>query len=368
MDHRYELERYKGMRSRYECPVCHHKGVFVRYIDTETGLYLSPEVGRCNREDKCGYHYTPKQYFDSHPTERPEANIIRHPKHITAPKSIDTIPKQYIIKSLGYASDFVRFLLSLFDTDVLESPTVVRLMSEYYLGCTKSGAVIFWQLDWHKRLRGGKIMQYNPETGKRIKNCDGVVNWVHSQLKKSGELPDSWELSQCLFGEHLLLRRPEATVCLVESEKTAIICSGVMPEYVWLATGGKQNFKAEKCECLKGRKVILYPDLGAFEDWKNKGETIARSVGFSLSVSDVLERIATPEDRESGFDIADYVIKQLRTGVRSNTGGQTRVLPLTWEEKILQQMSARNPAVLQLIDALDLVSSSTQMRLRTCVA
>lgn len=91
MDHRYELERYKGMRSRYECPVCHHKGVFVRYIDTETGLYLSPEVGRCNREDKCGYHYTPKQYFDSHPTERPEANIIRHPKHITAPKSIDTI-------------------------------------------------------------------------------------------------------------------------------------------------------------------------------------------------------------------------------------------------------------------------------------
>lgn len=158
----------------------------MRYIDTETGLYLSPEVGRCNREDKCGYHYTPKQYFDSHPTERPEANIIRHPKQITAPKSIDTIPKQYIIKSLGYASDFVRFLLSLFDTDVLESPTVVRLMSEYYLGCTKSGAVIFWQLDWHKRLRGGKIMQYNPETGKRIKNCDGAVNWVHSQLKKSG--------------------------------------------------------------------------------------------------------------------------------------------------------------------------------------
>lgn len=53
--------------------------------------------------------------------------------------------------------------------------------------------------------------------------------------------------------------------------KTAIICSGVMPEYVWLATGGKQNFKAEKCECLKGRKVILYPDLGAFEDWKTRG-------------------------------------------------------------------------------------------------
>lgn len=108
MKSRYELERYKGMRSRYECPVCHHKGVFVRYIDTETGLYLSPEVGRCNREDKCGYHYTPKQYFDSHPTERPEANIIRHPKQITAPKSIDTIPKQYIIVILEYFYNLLR--------------------------------------------------------------------------------------------------------------------------------------------------------------------------------------------------------------------------------------------------------------------
>lgn len=54
-----------------------------------------------------------------------------------------------------------------------------------------------------------------------------------------------------------------------------------MPEYVWLATGGKQNFKAEKCECLKGRKVILYPDLGAFEDWKTKGK---QSPGVSDSL------------------------------------------------------------------------------------
>ena len=77
--------------------------------------------------------------------------------------------------------------------------------------------------------------------------------------------------------------------------------------------GGKQNLKAEKCECLKGRNVILFPDLGAFDDWKEKGEAIARRVGFTLSVSDTLERIATPEDRRNGLDIADYMIRAMKT-------------------------------------------------------
>jgi len=30
----------------------------------------------------------------------------------------------------------------------------------------------------------------------------------------------------------------------VESEKTAVICSALMPEYVWFATGGKSHYWA----------------------------------------------------------------------------------------------------------------------------
>ena len=59
--------------------------------------------------------------------------------------------------------------------------------------------------------------------------------------------------------------------------------------------------------------MILFPDLGAFDVWKEKGETIARRVGFTLSVSDTLERIATVEDRRDGLDIADYMIKTIKT-------------------------------------------------------
>ena len=330
MTHRYELEKYKGIRSRYECPACHHKQVFARYIDTRAGGYLSPDVGRCNREDNCGYHYTPKEYFHDHPEKKEykvstrvkivynKLNTIRNNTKVALrvkqlqPQRIDCIPEIYIPKYLGTRSDFVYFLRGLFN-EPETGPIIQRLTGEYCLGCTDTGAVIYWQIDGQKRVRTGKVMRYNPQTGKRLKNGCNAVDWMHARLKREGVLPEEWELSQCLFGEHLLKGRPGDTVCLVESEKSAVIGSGVMPGYVWLATGGKQNLKTEKCECLKGRNVILFPDLGAFDVWKEKGEAIARRVGFTLSVSDTLERISTPEDRRDGLDIADYMIKTIKT-------------------------------------------------------
>ena len=47
--------------------------------------------------------------------------------------------------------------------------------------------------------------------------------------------------TRCLFGEHLLTRYPERIVALVEAEKTALIGAGFIPEYNWLATGGRSG-------------------------------------------------------------------------------------------------------------------------------
>lgn len=369
MAHKFELEKYHGKDSRHECPKCHTKGVFSRYIDTETGRYLSFDVGRCNREDKCGYHYTPKQYFADHPDEKDSTQTKKIGKlgpykerEKPTVKQINRIPKEYIIKSLGYDSNFVRFLCSLFDHYTKEAPTVQRIMSNYYLGCTQNGSVIFWQIDVKHRIRAGKIMQYNPHTGKRIKSGSGAIDWVHAKLKKSGVLSDDWELSQCLFGEHQLTSRPDDSVCLVESEKSAIIGSAVMPGYIWLATGGKGNLKSDKCECLKGRNVILYPDLGAFDKWREKGETIAREIGFDIFVSDILEKVATDEERANGLDIADYLIRQLKAQTPKCDN-----LPVTREEKALYHLGNINPNVYALIDILGLVSTSTGNKIRTFV-
>ena len=70
-NYRYQLERYRGRGTRYTCPQCGRKYTFTRYIDTENNnKYISENVGKCNRLDKCGYHYTPKQYFIDNPWKR----------------------------------------------------------------------------------------------------------------------------------------------------------------------------------------------------------------------------------------------------------------------------------------------------------
>ena len=69
--YRYQLERYRGRSTRHVCPQCGRKNVFTRYVDTENNnIYINDIVGKCNRIDKCGYHYTPHQYFTDNPWKR----------------------------------------------------------------------------------------------------------------------------------------------------------------------------------------------------------------------------------------------------------------------------------------------------------
>ena len=99
-----------------------------------------------------------------------------------------------------------------------------------------------------------------------------------------------------------------APVMLVESEKTAIIMSHFIPDYIWLATGGKNGcFNSEAMQVLRGRDVTLVPDLGATDQWKEKTRMLS-GICKSVSVSDMLEQIATEEQRSQGLDIADFFL------------------------------------------------------------
>lgn len=155
-------------------------------------------------------------------------------------------------------------------------------------------------------------MKYDKDTGHRIKDTGGI-NWVHSILKKRGSLPDGWELSQCLFGEHLLKSHPAKIVALVESEKSALILAGLYPEYVWLATGGKSQLSSDKLSVLRDRKVIILPDVDGFEAWSLKAKEL-ECIGCRVFVSNLLEWNATNEERNNKIDLADWVIAQLFVG------------------------------------------------------
>ncbi|WP_303041646.1 PG0870-related protein, partial [Duncaniella muris] len=65
--HRFILQPYKGVATRHPCPACHKKRCFSRYIDTEKQISFPDDVGRCDHEQSCGYHLTPKEYFERNP-------------------------------------------------------------------------------------------------------------------------------------------------------------------------------------------------------------------------------------------------------------------------------------------------------------
>jgi hypothetical protein len=124
---------------------------------------------------------------------------------------------------------------------------------------------------------------------------------VHKVLKL-----DNFNLKQCLFGEHLLQDKSKP-IAIVESEKTAIIASVYVPDYIWLASGSLSNLNTEKCAVLRGRMLTLFPDIKGFEKWNSKAQELSHIATFN--VSDLLERNATQEEREKGLDLADYLIR-----------------------------------------------------------
>ena len=62
------------------------------------------------------------------------------------------------------------------------------LSVEYHVGTSKhwTGATVFWQVDNQGKVRTGKVMLYNPETGKRVKEPYSHVSWVHSLIPPQG--------------------------------------------------------------------------------------------------------------------------------------------------------------------------------------
>ena len=337
-DYRFHLQKYKP-GSKISCPVCGKARCFTRYIDDEEEISFPDSVGICDHINSCGYHYSPKEYFHDHPEvlqTRTERAFMPNRRTLAARSIQDNsflpsyIPKDDMMKSLAHyeVNPLFNYLKNVFNKD-----QTMAIMKLYCIGTSRKwgGAAVFWQVDIAGNVRTGKIMLYDSSTGHRVKEPHSYVGWVHSELK----LQD-FHLKQCLFGEHLLAMSPTMPVGIVESEKTAIICSSFVPDILWLATGGMNGcFNADTMSVLKDRNVTLFPDLGAFEIWSQKASLLS-GICQRVVVSDLLEKNATDEQRSHGLDIADFLLEEPS------------------KCQILQSMIQRNPVLQQLIDDLEL--------------
>lgn len=307
----FEFELQKGSK-KFDCPACSQK-TFVRYVRRTNGEYLSFDVGRCDRESSCGYHYKPKQFL----LENPQAEIeqighYKKGKNLRKPEILqykfstktDFIPNDVFLRTLtGFEQNaFVQFLSNLFADDL---QAVRQAVKDYFIGSTKDGKTIFWQIDQNRRIRTGKIIAYDLTNGKRRKDIS--PNWIHAEMKRRGFLKADFNLKQCFFGEHLLQIEKSKPIAIVEAEKTAVIASICFPEMVWLAVGAKGYLTDERLRILEGKKVLLYPDADAYTFWQEKTAQAQRN-GLDVRISKLIETHSTEFEKKEGFDLADYLI------------------------------------------------------------
>lgn len=267
-------------------------------MDYEENEYLPLEYGRCDREVKCGYFY--KYYSQSRTNPLLSSDF----------SEIDELPNYhpYSLVEQSQKTIFKNQLIQFFLLHFTVAE-VQKIVQNYHLGNASywHDGTIFWQLDQHLNVCGGKIMRYG-ENGKRF----GTPYWVHSYLKRSGAL-QAFNLAQCLFGLHLM-RTSDLPIALVESEKTACVMSAIAPHYLWMATGSLHGLHKNKLLPIKERTIILYPDTGIsrrgkspFEQWESICFEL-KEQGFRISISDVLEKKTTQKQKEAGYDLADLYL------------------------------------------------------------
>ena len=356
---RYYLDKSS---KKHICPNCTKK-TFVRYVDNATGNFLKGDYGRCDRESKCNYHNAPptgnKCYLinflsiksisdkaykatdnNGHINIIPKSQILERngnsswisewflkknsiaylgneSKYFTPDKKIlNTVttvkdePEKSSYHNLElldgmYNEHPIRDNLKIYLKSIFTDAQVDTAMQSYFLTGTNhywKNATVFWQIDHKEKIHAGKIMLYNPSTGKRIKEPYNHINWIHKALKEQ-----DYNLNQCFFGLHRINEDYNKPIAIVESEKTAIIMSIILPNVVWLATGSKQNLKAPLMEPLKNRKIVLYPDKGEYDDWMKKAELL-KGIGLKIEVSDILENTNFKE----GADLADYYLGEMK--------------------------------------------------------
>jgi hypothetical protein len=344
---------------KFICPSCNKK-TFVKYIEAETGNYLTDDFGKCDREQNCNYHKAPPKGKKCYLINFLGLKIISDKAYKLTDNFgiISIVPKSQILEqskndcwisewflktsSINYLSsenkyfnndevdlvnvatykepppevlpsfhsmelldqmycdtkidNFTEFLKTKFSKDEIFKATQNYLITGTNICWNNS--TVFWQIDDKEKIHAGKIMQYDRFTGKRIKEPYNHINWLHSATKE----PD-FNLNQCLFGLHRVNEDYQKTIGIVESEKTAILMSIFLPHYIWIATGSKGNFKFEMLKPIKKRSIISFPDKGEYNNWLNKA-TELNAIGFKIAVSDLLEQT----DFENGFDLADYYL------------------------------------------------------------
>lgn len=294
--------------------VMRHRGLAyidaIKWIAVKWGIPIEEEKPTLNRSsaNSASSKRLTMNRSSPNPVSPNRSSLNRELADPVAPCCLD---RTLIARRQSTDSDFCRAVVA---AGILTPDQMQRAASRYNLGMTRAGHVIFWYQDLQGNLREGKVMTYLPDCHRDKRHKPVTISWL---LKNAGLLPKTERYTYCLFGEHLLTADNKITaqlVAIVESEKTAIIMSELVPDVTWLATGGMQGLSEANLLTLKPlaatHRIVLFPDTDTDGDtylhWCDIAAKTAQR-GLQVAVSDVLETCATPEQKARKIDIADLV-------------------------------------------------------------
>lgn len=284
----------------YRCFACEAKGDVVKFLMEHEKLSFPDAIRWLGRKygipvDDVPLDYTP-------PAPRPK----------TEPLPMLEIHKGYVRPGRIKADNLVNWIASV-QWDASQRARIVAVLKDYHIGHSRWGFTVFWQIDNEGIVRTGKMMKYKSD-GHRDKESKYNFDWVHSVMNRQHLIDtDKVEVKPCLFGLHLLDKYKGADVCIVESEKTAIIMAiayGNHAKQVWMACGGLQNISKEKLAPImkEGRRIVLYPDRDGVKEWEKKARELDY-LNITVDARPVTEWWK-PCDGEKA-DIADVVVRSI---------------------------------------------------------
>lgn len=340
----------------YRCFVCEASGKPVDFLMKHARMTFPEAI-----------HWLGQKYgIDTNMTE-PIKHTPPPPRPKPRPKELLSLPF-YLVKNrerLG-GDALCQWIMKSIPWNPLQLSTALSVLKEYHVGHTtvsrelRDGTVVrheftvFWQIDEQQRVRTAHLMKYGAN-GRRLRKEDDEYNqdWYHSLLTRRRNETDPWPYPEyydpdrqahqiTLFGLHLLERYGrDATVCIVESEKTALLMAiayGNSRHRVWMACCGLTNLTRERLQPIidRHRHIVLYPDRDGIDRWRRQAERLEYD-RVTIDVRPVTEWWTEADGPKA--DIADVVLRHL-----------SEARPLTTIEEVREAMPKAKP----IIDKLNL--------------
>jgi hypothetical protein len=313
MSYTAATERRQYSSERIECPACGAKA-------------LAPLVTSKGVDESRGYCFLCRSKVGTD-LSKTTAEI---PQSTRAQQLAEWYEKT-TAPSLRYRNGLSSYLLERYGEDVREH------LDAWDIATDGQGNCVFWYRDETGELATAKVVPYSSETAKRRKRDQSPIAWtsngkqvrvdclfglVKGTNKETQEavvvsFSSSKGFTAPLYGAQFLTEETlDVPVVLVESEKTAVVGSLFLPEFVFVATGGANGLTREKAQALAGRDVLVL--LDADSAGKRSEESVVdvlRSVGARPIVEldgKSLAAVLFPE-ADDGADLADYYLQQSST-------------------------------------------------------